>query len=370
MPRNVLLVGLDYTGPEISDANISVLGLCRSKIIEEKAARCLYDYDVIIINPASYSHFIFGKSTNHAESNKELWDLKEENDLYDFDTVFDKDEREKELSAAIKKGSIVIWLFVPEKKIHFFGSRSLYSGYVNSKIEKIISKSHIIEKKSKQVIFSEEYKPFKSYFKQLQTDGWTTCISNFGDKIDSKAKTPEGYCLGGEIKINNSKAWILTAPSTKDATNCLVRSAIEIDKEDICNYQYHGIFLCHNSKDKPFVRELKKSLEERGVERIWLDEVEIEIGDNLVTKIEEGIMKSKYFGIILSPNSIDSPWVKRELEMALNKEEYIKRVIILPLLYEKCELPLYLLNRLYADFTSEENYEAAIDNLLCRIKIK
>lgn len=61
MANNVLLVGCRYAGPSIPDTQIEVLGLCRPSIDSERAAYALYEYDVIIINPQSYSHFIFGK---------------------------------------------------------------------------------------------------------------------------------------------------------------------------------------------------------------------------------------------------------------------------------------------------------------------
>lgn len=370
MTKNVLLVGLDYTGPTIPGANINVLGLCRSKICEEKAARCLYEYDVIIINPESYSHFIFGQRGKHSESRTELWDLKKENNDYDLDTIYNSHDRQLELNAAIEQGSRVIWLLVPDKKIFFFGERSLYLGYANSHIEKIISNLDVKQKNSKQLSFSEKNNPFQSYFKQLQTDGWKICISNFNAKINSIAQTPEGYSLGCEIKINKSIAWLLTAPTTQASANSLILSAIELKKEDTQKYQYHGIFLCHTSADKPFVRKLKKSLEQQGVEQVWLDDSEIDIGDSLIKKIEEGIKKSKYFGIILSPRSINSNWVKKELEIAFNREISNDEVVILPLLYEKCELPSLLANKFYSDFTTASNYEESLGKLLRRLKIK
>ncbi|MDG1444635.1 MAG: hypothetical protein P8R02_18315, partial [Pseudomonadales bacterium] len=60
MTKKVLLVGLDYTGPKILDVDIETLGLCRPEVDEDRAAYALYEYDLIIINPKSYSHFIFG----------------------------------------------------------------------------------------------------------------------------------------------------------------------------------------------------------------------------------------------------------------------------------------------------------------------
>lgn len=85
MTTNVLLVGLKYTGPTIPDTKIDILGLCRPRVCEEKAAFALYEYDVIIINPLSYSHFLFGEESEYSGLDNELWELKAKNNHYDLD---------------------------------------------------------------------------------------------------------------------------------------------------------------------------------------------------------------------------------------------------------------------------------------------
>jgi hypothetical protein len=371
MPKNVLLVGIEYTGEEISDTNIEALGLCRPKVCEKKAAYSLYEYDVVIINPASYSHFIFGKATEHSTSDKELWDLKRENNDYDLDSIYDLNDREEELKAAIAQGTRVIWLLNPDKKIHFFGQRSLYGyGYASPVISKLLTYCEIHQKKSKRLTFVGEDQIFKPYFDQLQIDSWRMCFSDFGDKAKSIAETPEGYSLGAEVKIENSVGWLLTAPTSQEAANLLVLCALGLDASDVQRPAYHGIFLSHTADDKPFVRELKKSLEEHGVENVWLDEAEIQIGDSLSEKIEEGLTKTKYIGIVLSPKSIESKWVKKELEVAMNREIETGEVVILPLLYQSCKLPAFLAGKLYADFTTADNYSESLKKLLRRLKMK
>ena len=84
LSKKVLLVGLEYSGPNVIDVEIETLGLCRPEIDEDRAAYALYEYDLIIINPQSYSHFIFGSAGEHSDSNSELYDLKRENNSYDL----------------------------------------------------------------------------------------------------------------------------------------------------------------------------------------------------------------------------------------------------------------------------------------------
>ena len=90
------------------------------------------------------------------------------------------------------------------------------------------------------------------------------------------------------------------------------------------------------------MRQLRKDLLAHGVERVWLDEAEIDIGDSLIAKIEEGMKLSRYIAVVLSRKSIDAPWVKKELDVAMNREIASGEVVVLPLLNEECELPEFL----------------------------
>ena len=69
-----------------------------------------------------------------------------------------------------------------------------------------------------------------------------------------------------------------------------------IKKED---YIY-DVFLSHASEDKDDVaRPLALRLQELGL-RVWFDEFELRIGDNLVAKLNAGINGSRFGILILS----------------------------------------------------------------------
>ena len=150
--------------------------------------------------------------------------------------------------------------------------------------------------------------------------------------------------------------------------NLLISCALGLSSVQVAPPQYHGIFLSHTSADKSFVRELKNGLEAHGVKDVWLDEAEILVGDSLTKKIDEGLKKTKYIGVVLSPRSIKSAWVERELDIAINREIATGEVAVLPLLYEQCDLPGFLVGKMYADFTSPANYDESLSKLLRRLK--
>lgn len=76
------------------------------------------------------------------------------------------------------------------------------------------------------------------------------------------------------------------------------------------------------------------------------------------------INRLRYLAVILSPNSINSEWVNKELDMAMNEEINGKKLKVLPLLYRKCDIPGFLRGKLYADFTTEKKFDESFSKLL------
>lgn len=124
-----------------------------------------------------------------------------------------------------------------------------------------------------------------------------------------------------------------------------------------------SVFLSHNSLDKPFVRRLAVDLENQGV-TCWIDEAEIKVGESLIEKIRAGLDTVNFVAVVLSQNSVASPWVQREVDVAMNQEIAGRRVKVLPIMYRTCELPGFLLGKLYADFTDEGRYDESLEKLV------
>ncbi len=122
------------------------------------------------------------------------------------------------------------------------------------------------------------------------------------------------------------------------------------------------VFLSHSSVDKPFARKLAADLRANG-HTVWIDEAEINIGDSLIGKIREGIDDVDFVAAILSETSVKSEWVKKELELASNREIEEKKVIVLPILIQNVELPGFLKGKLYGDFIDSEKYEEKFELL-------
>lgn len=110
-------------------------------------------------------------------------------------------------------------------------------------------------------------------------------------------------------------------------------------------------FVSHSSHDKPFVRQLADALTKVGVDA-WFDEWEIGLGKSLSESIKLAVAKSRYVGVVISPEMIRSEWCATELEQAAAREKREGSTIVIPLLYQHAPLPKSLEGLLYADFSA------------------
>jgi hypothetical protein len=83
---------------------------------------------------------------------------------------------------------------------------------------------------------------------------------------------------------------------------------------------------------------------------VWLDEWELEPGDSLHGVIGAALDKTAFVGVVISPNSIKSKWVQRELQAALAREVNQGKRFVIPLLYKSVALPTFLADKIYLDF--------------------
>lgn len=79
------------------------------------------------------------------------------------------------------------------------------------------------------------------------------------------------------------------------------------------------VYLAHASDDKPIVRPIAEYLMQQGVE-VWFDEWEIEPGDSLRQKMEEGLGAMTHFVVVLTAKSIAKPWVAKEIDVGMVRQ--------------------------------------------------
>lgn len=127
------------------------------------------------------------------------------------------------------------------------------------------------------------------------------------------------------------------------------------------------IFISYNRADSAFVDKLANNLVMRR-HHIWMDRWELNIGDSLIDRIQNALTESSAILVILSKNSVGSEWCKKELNSGLMRELAEKKVLVLPCIVDDCDIPLFLKDKLYADFRKnpDEAFKQ-IDDALLRI---
>ncbi len=115
------------------------------------------------------------------------------------------------------------------------------------------------------------------------------------------------------------------------------------------------VFLCHNSKDKPAVKEIAELLKSRGL-RPWLDEWELRPGLPWQRALEEQIETIGSAAVFVG-GSGQGPWQRLESEAFLR--EFVDRdcpviPVILPTCRKRPKLPVFLRGMMWVDFRRDE----------------
>lgn len=93
---------------------------------------------------------------------------------------------------------------------------------------------------------------------------------------------------------------------------------------------YYSCFLSHSSRDKEFAKRLHADLQSEQV-RCWYAPEDLRIGDKFRQRIDEAIQVYDKLLLVLSENSVNSPWVETEVETAFEKERQRKRLVLFPI---------------------------------------
>ena len=86
------------------------------------------------------------------------------------------------------------------------------------------------------------------------------------------------------------------------------------------------IFLSHSHNDEIFARKVASLLQSYGL-NVWEASNEIFPGDNWAAKISQGLQESNAMVVLLTPESLKSIYVQRDVEYALGAQEYSERLI-------------------------------------------
>ena len=101
------------------------------------------------------------------------------------------------------------------------------------------------------------------------------------------------------------------------------------------------IFISHASADDAFVKELRIKLELHGLD-VWVDSRNLRGGDQLEPEINQAIKDARQVIVVLSPATINSAWVRKEVQLAeqiANERDERDDYLVIPLMLAGIESP-------------------------------
>ncbi|MBI2925102.1 MAG: toll/interleukin-1 receptor domain-containing protein [Verrucomicrobia bacterium] len=86
------------------------------------------------------------------------------------------------------------------------------------------------------------------------------------------------------------------------------------------------VFISHSHKDQRVAEELTARLAAAGV-KVWLAEKEVLPGDNWSLAVGKALQRSDAMVVLLSPDAVESPDVRREIAFAFASPRFEGRVV-------------------------------------------
>lgn len=124
------------------------------------------------------------------------------------------------------------------------------------------------------------------------------------------------------------------------------------------------IFLSYSHEDRPVAEQIADALSKRGT-KVWFDEYEVTVGTSLAISIDRALAASDYVVVLLSRHSVQSRWVRQELEATYGREIDARAVTVVPVLLEDCDVPPVLASKQFVDLRS--NVDDGIAALAARL---
>lgn len=94
------------------------------------------------------------------------------------------------------------------------------------------------------------------------------------------------------------------------------------------------VFLSHSSCDSEFVDLLVKTLRAHGIP-VWVSNINVRGAQQWHDEIGAALRRCDWFAVVLTPGSVSSMWVKREVMFALGEPRFEGRII--PIFAQECD---------------------------------
>ena len=115
-----------------------------------------------------------------------------------------------------------------------------------------------------------------------------------------------------------------------------------------------NIFISYSQKDKQYAELISGCLGDEG-HKVWYDDWKLRTGDNLISKLEEGLRNADAIIIIISKHALRSKWVKKEYSAIAFSDISNRKARIVPVLVDESAVPQYLTRYAHVDLTLDQS---------------
>jgi hypothetical protein len=144
------------------------------------------------------------------------------------------------------------------------------------------------------------------------------------------------------------------------------------------------VFLCHSGADKNWVRGLAEQIESETFDgtatgrklKVFFDEWDIDVGQNFIVRLNEGLKKSRYVAVVLSPEMLEAPWPTFEWTHIVAGDPANAQGRIIPLfareysekLKKRSEFPAPFLAINWIDFRCPKDFKKGFLKLIRKLR--
>ena len=113
-----------------------------------------------------------------------------------------------------------------------------------------------------------------------------------------------------------------------------------------------NIFISYRKIDFRAAERLAIELRNHG-HHVWLDEWKVNLGDSIVSAMDEGLNAADYVVVCYSGSGVSSPWMSREWMSALARQLEGYKIKLLPVVLTGGAPPAILADIVYVDLVKD-----------------
>jgi tetratricopeptide (TPR) repeat protein len=133
------------------------------------------------------------------------------------------------------------------------------------------------------------------------------------------------------------------------------------------NYKY-DLFISYNHTDEEWAKKLATCVEREqwqdGTLRVFFAPWDIRPGESVDERLNQALSQSRYVGLALSPEAVDSQWVSEEWYSTHHVGMKRKERRLIPLYLRTCEIPQFIAHLNRIDFRDENRFDEGVRRLL------